>query len=199
MNLDEWNGGTGTQKLWLNPAVHTITADSSTIQTVNATTVNANTVNSVAGNFSGALTAALANVTESLTSSESILNRAKTTEAFSSTTKLFFYGGIYNMTADQICGGIFANRTLGEIGAIRLPNDADIDAYLVNFPAVANGVLSFVLINYDNTSRPVYKSDGTTLVYTCPPAPSTGSPYQTTLYFHRVGGVWVCWNTLANP
>lgn len=196
MNLNEWNSGTGTQKLWLNPTVHTITADTSTTQTVNATIVNCNTVNSVAGTFLGILSGAVVSVGESFTAPRAALERAKITEGFGSTTKLVYYGGNFPMTAEMFCGGILANLSVGEIGSIRLPSDSDVDTYLSDFPAAAtNSVISFVLNNYDNTARPVYRSDGTTLVYTCPPAPSTGSPFQITLYFRKKDGIWACWNT----
>jgi hypothetical protein len=200
MNLEEWNGGTGTQKLWLNPAVHTITADTSTTTTVNATTVNANTVNSVAGNYSGVLAGAIINAGQTLSAPVATLTRAQTTESFGSASKFVYYGGTFIMSAAQFCGGIFCNYETGVVGSLQLPNDVAIDSYLSGFPGAATSCVSFVLNNRDTaTSRTVYKSDGSTVVYVAPPAPSGNSPSQVTLYFNRVGGAWTCLNTKTTP
>lgn len=200
MNLDEWNSGTGTQKLWLNPAVHTITADTATATTVNVTTVNANMINSVGGNFTGILGGAIINAAQTLSAPVATLTRAQTTESFGSASKFVLYGGTYIMSAAQFCGGIFSNFETGVVGSLQLPNDAAIDSYLSSFPGAATSCVSFVLNNRDtSTSRTVYRSDGATVVYVAPPAPSGNSPSQVTLYFNRIGGVWTCLNTKTSP
>jgi hypothetical protein len=200
MNIEEWNGGLGAQKLWLNPTVHTITADSSTTQTMNATTVNANMVNSVGGNYTGILAGAIINAGQSLSAPIATLTRAQTTESFGSASKFVLYGGTYIMSAAQFCGGIFSNFETGVVGSLQLPNDVAIDSYLSSFPGAATSCVSFVLNNRDTaTSRTVYRSDGAMVVYVAPPAPGGNSPSQVTLYFNRVGGVWTCLNTKTSP
>ena len=191
MNLDEWNGGTGTQKLWLNPAVHTITADTATVTTGNVTTVNASTLNTVN------LNATSAQITN-LGSAEATLVRSKVNERFGSRAKFVPCGNNVPITPDQFCGGVFVFTGTGVVAAFTLPSDASIDAYLADFPAAQNGCVWFDIINRDNAvPKPVYLNDGTTLVLTVPVALSSTSPSQVRLYFSQTapGQPWVCWNT----